>query len=231
MTDDAALSEQLEYYGARAREYDQWWFREGRYDRGREDNDRWFSDSAEAASALEEFRPSGRVLELACGTGIWSKRLLPFASDLTVVDGSREMLEIAKRRLRSPGVRCIEANIFEWEPAEAFDTIFFSFWLSHVPPERFEEFWDLVGRCLSPDGRVFFLDSLHEPSSTAVDHRLPSSEAVTLRRRLNDGREFRIYKIFYDPSALKGRLDALGWRMEIDRTERYFIYGQGQRRI
>ena len=227
MIDDAALTEQLEYYRARAQEYDQWWLRKGRYDRGSDDNEQWFSDSAEVASALEAFRPSGRVLELACGTGIWSERLLPFASSLAVVDGSREMLECAKRRLPKASVQYVQADLFEWEPTETFDTVFFSFWLSHVPPERFTDFWALVRRCLAPRGRVFFVDSRHEPTSTAVDHRLPGSEAVTLRRRLDDGREFQIYKIFYDASELETRLAALGWKVEIRKTGRYFIYGQG----
>lgn len=227
MINDAALSEQLEYYRARAREYDQWWFRKGRYDRGLEDNAQWFSDSADVASALEAFRPSGRVLELACGTGIWSERLLPFASSLVVIDGSNEMLELTKHRLRSTSVQYLQADLFEWEPTETFDVVFFSFWLSHVPPARFTEFWTLIRRCLAPQGRVFFVDSRHEPTSTAVDHRLPGSEAVTLRRRLDDGREFQIYKIFYAASELETRLAALGWRVEIRKTERYFIYGRG----
>jgi len=229
MTDDIALKEQLEYYRARAQEYDQWWYRQGRYDRGSEANKWWFSESAQVASALERFQPSGRVLELACGTGIWSERLRSFASSLVVVDGSREMLGLAKHRLGTSGVRYVEANIFEWEPNEAFDTVFFSFWLSHVPPQRFSEFWNLVGRCLTPGGRVFFLDSRHDPTSTAVDHRLPGSEAVTLRRRLNDGSEFQIYKIFYDGPQLEAKLKALGWSINVSQTERYFIYGQGSR--
>src|SRR5437667_564581 len=77
------LREQLDYYRARAAEYDQWWLRQGRYDRGAALNAQWFADAAMVASALEAFRPSGRILELACGTGIWSERLLPFASRLT----------------------------------------------------------------------------------------------------------------------------------------------------
>jgi demethylmenaquinone methyltransferase/2-methoxy-6-polyprenyl-1,4-benzoquinol methylase len=230
MADDPALNEQLEYYRARAAEYDQWWYRQGRYDRGAELNAQWFSESAEVFSAFDKFQPSGHVLELACGTGIWSEKLVPFASSLVVVDGSREVIEIAKRRLRSSSVRYVEANIFEWEPSEAFDTVFFSFWLSHVPPERFTEFWSLVSRCLAPRGRVFFVDSRHEPSSTAVDHRLPGTEALTLRRRLNDGREFQIYKIFYDPAELETRLSALDWTITVSKTERYFIYGQGRRK-
>ena len=32
--DQTLLREQLDYYRARAAEYDQWWLRQGRYDRG-----------------------------------------------------------------------------------------------------------------------------------------------------------------------------------------------------
>jgi SAM-dependent methyltransferase len=228
MTDDvSALAEQLAYYRARAHEYDQWWLREGRYDRGVEANERWFTESAEVAAALEAFQPAGHVLELACGTGIWSERLLAHASRLVLVDGSREMLDLAEHRLQSPAVRYIESDIFHWQPTETFDTVFFAFWLSHVPVERFAEFWDLVRRCLAPNGRIFFVDSRYEQTSTAVDHRLTGADAMRLRRRLNDGREYEIYKIFYEVFELGARLGSMGWRVEISQTKQYFICGQG----
>jgi len=229
-SENTAIEEQLEYYRARANEYDQWWLREGRYDRGRIANEYWFSESEEIAAALTDFEPSGRVLELACGTGIWSERLLPFASTLTVVDGSNEMLELAMDRLKLPKVRYVRADLFEWRPSDVFDVIFFSFWLSHVPPERFSRFWQLVGDCLAPGGRVFFVDSRHDETSTAIDHRLPGVGATTLRRRLNDGREFQIYKVYYDVSELEKRLGELGWDIRVLSTERYFICGQGKRK-
>jgi len=229
LSEDATLREQLDYYRARATEYDQWWLRQGRYDRGSAENRSWFEDCAAVASALERFRPSGRILELACGTGIWSEKLLPFASQLTLVDGSREMLEIAAHRLQSTDVRYMEANIFDWTPQQEFDTVFFSFWLSHVPPARFDGFFALIARCLAPGGRIFFVDSRHEQTSTAIDHRLPDQEAMQLQRRLNDGREFRIYKIFYRPDELRERLGKSGWNIRTETTERYFIHGQGCR--
>jgi hypothetical protein len=43
------LHEQLEYYRARAAEYDQWWWRRGRFDRGAELNARWFAEAADRA--------------------------------------------------------------------------------------------------------------------------------------------------------------------------------------
>ena len=224
------LRQQLDYYRARAGEYDQWWLRQGRYDRGALLNAQWFADAAVVSSALSAFRPAGRVLELACGTGIWSGQLLPFASHLTALDGSPEMLAINAARLRSPLVRHIEVDLFQWQPTEQFDTVFFGFWLSHVPPERFAEFWQLVRSCLAPGGRVFFVDSRHEQTSTAVDHRLPEPEATVLRRRLNDGREFQIYKVFYDPADLTKRLSELGWNFDIGQTDNYFLYGSGYQR-
>jgi demethylmenaquinone methyltransferase/2-methoxy-6-polyprenyl-1,4-benzoquinol methylase len=222
-----SLRGQLDYYRARAGEYDQWWLRQGRYDRGATLNAQWAAEAEEVATALAAFRPRGRVLELACGTGIWTERLLPFASHITALDGSPEMLAINAAKVRSPLVRYVEADLFEWQPGEQFDVVFFGFWLSHVPPERFAAFWQFVRSCLSPGGRVFFVDSRRDPTSTAVDHQLPEPTSTVHSRRLNDGREFRIYKVFYDPFFLTGRLHELGWRVEIGETQHYFLYGAG----
>lgn len=223
---ERVLREQAEYYRERAPEYDQWWLREGRYDRGL--TGQWRAEAGAVAEALHAFEPRGRVLELACGTGIWSERLLRFATDLTALDASPEMLALNAARLGSPAnVDYVEADLFRWEPTGGFDVVFFGFWLSHVPPERFEGFWDLVRRCLAPAGRVFFVDSRREEASTAADHRLPPAPSHVVQRRLNNGREFEIVKIFYEPRPLAERLSGLGWRFNIRDTERYFIYGHG----
>jgi SAM-dependent methyltransferase len=227
----AVLQEQQAYYQARASEYDQWWLRQGRYDRGPELKAQWLAEAAAVKAALHDFRPAGRVLELACGTGIWTEQLSRYPDGLTAIDASAEMLRINAARVGSPGVRYVEADLFRWRPEadERYDTVFFGFWLSHVPPQCFAQFWELVQSCLAPGGRVFFVDSRHQETSTAVDHILPEPSATVLQRRLNDGREFRIYKIFYDPAALRGELQELGWNFDIRQTGHYFIYGSGQR--
>jgi hypothetical protein len=58
-------------------------------------------------------------------------------------------------------VRFIQADLFAWEPDRRYDVVFFGFWLSHVPPGRFEPFWSLVAGCLKPQGRVFFADDAY----------------------------------------------------------------------
>ncbi len=221
------LEQQLSYYRARAEEYDEWWLRRGRYDRGPEHNRRWFAEAEELLQGLRHFNATGRVLELACGTGLWTEQLARFAEHITAVDASPEMLAIARERVGEAGVRYIQTDIFSWHPDTLYDVVFFSFWLSHVPPGRFSQFWDLVRSCLAPGGRIFFIDSRHSETSAAIDHRLDEPEAITTRRRLNDGREFEIFKVFYRPDELAGRLADLGWAATVRQTATYFLYGFG----
>ncbi len=228
MDDTALLDEQRAYYRARSSEYDQWWERTGRFDRGAEANARWFAEAEALRRALDEFGPRGDVLELACGTGIWTERLIRDARQLLAVDASTEMLEINRARVRDERTEYVRADLFEWQPpAGAFDVCFFGFWLSHVPEARFERFWETVRTALRPGGRVFFLDSDRTDRSTAADHVLPHEDDETLVRRLNDGREFRIVKRFYAPEPLQRRLAALGWATEVHATGEFFIYGSG----
>jgi demethylmenaquinone methyltransferase/2-methoxy-6-polyprenyl-1,4-benzoquinol methylase len=222
------IQQQIEYYRARAGEYDEWFLRLGRYDHGPDLNAQWFAEAGAVAAALDAFGPAGEVLEFACGTGLWTGRLATAATRVTAVDASAQMLAINRARVRSPAVTYIDADVFAWEPpAHAFDVVFFSFWLSHVPPERFKAFWAIVRRALRPGGRFFLIDSRHEPTATAVDDRLPGRTATTLTRRLNDGREFEIIKVFYEPNSLRERLAELGWVAVAHQTPTYFLYAFG----
>ena len=108
----------------------------------------------ELTAALDAFRPTGSVLELACGPGTWTGQLLRYATEVTAVDASPEMLAIALARHSNDRVRFIQADIFSWEPDRRYDVVFFGFWLSHVPLELFEPFWSLVADCLERAGRV-----------------------------------------------------------------------------
>jgi len=220
-------NEQVAYYCVRAGEYDEWFRRAGRYDRGPEANARWAEEIGLVSEALAAFNPAGNVLELAAGTGWWTERLARYAAGLTAVDASPETLAVNKRKRGDAPVRYIKADLFDWQPDRQYDVVFFSFWLSHVPPERFDAFWRLVRSCLKPNGRVFFLDSRYEGTSTAADHHLEGEDATTTRRRLNDGREFRIVKVFYRPDELAARLATLGWDVAVQTTPTYFLYGTG----
>jgi ubiquinone/menaquinone biosynthesis C-methylase UbiE len=230
--DEDHLDEQVAYYRARAGEYDEWFLRQGRHDRGPEWNRRWFSELEEVRRELDLFQTTGEVLELACGTGLWTVELARHATGITAVDASPEVLEInharlQEARLQTP-VSYVRADLFDWRPDDAYDVVFFGFWLSHVPPERFDAFWDLVRSALRPGGRVFFVDSLRAETPAEKERRRRTLEDHTTTRQLNDGREFRIVKIFYEPEVLEAQLADMGWRFCVRRTENHLLYGFGE---
>ena len=109
------------------------------------------------------------------------------------------------------------------------DGLFMGFWLSHVPRERLGEFLALCGRWLKPGGRIAFIDSLDDPASRAVDHPTPADDTAV--RKLDDGREFTIVKVFHDPDELRQALSAAGFDApDVTTTGRFFILGTAVRR-
>jgi demethylmenaquinone methyltransferase/2-methoxy-6-polyprenyl-1,4-benzoquinol methylase len=206
------LAEQKRYYAERAPEYDDWWYRRGRYTREPERERRWLLDGAELEERLRDFAPRGDVLELAAGTGIWTRRLVPTADRVVAVDANAETLT-----LNTPAAELVVADIFSWLPPQQFDVVFFSFWLSHVPEERFAEFWGLVRSALRPGGRVFLIDS--GPPEVAGEGELQV-------RQLADGREFTIVKRFWQPDELADRVADLGFQLDL-RLTRNGLFLQG----
>jgi SAM-dependent methyltransferase len=213
------VAEQKRYYAERAPEYDDWWYRHGRYELEPDALARWRADVAEAEAALEAFAPRGRVLELAAGTGIWTRKLVRLAERVVAVDANAETLA-----LNTTDAELLRADVFEWGPAERFDLVFFSFWLSHVPDERFDEFWGLVRDALERDGRVFLVDSGAGDTAHTGTDQADWEET----RSLADGRTFRIVKRRWTPQELAARVGPLGFALDLrDTANGHFLYGAG----
>lgn len=229
MSDDGLLAEQRAFYRARAPEYDEWWQRRGRYDRGSELAEEWDRQVAQVAAALDTFGATGEVLEMAGGTGWWTERLARTAGHLTVLDASPETLELNRDRVGRTDVDYVVADLFAWQPQRTYDVVFFSFWLSHVPRPRFSAFWSLVRSCLSPGGRVFLIDNRNDPHRVGefkdpyVVHYGPDLHL----RRLYDGSEYRVVKVMYEPDELESILGDQGWIARLEAT-RLFIFGEAR---
>ena len=101
MDDARILDEQLSYYRARAPEYDEWFMRTGRYDRGPEHRAEWFSEVAIMKAALEPVVTGKDVLELAFGTGRFTKYLTRWSARALAVDGAAEALEIPRSQVQT----------------------------------------------------------------------------------------------------------------------------------
>ena len=99
------------------------------------------------------------MLELACGTGAWTGSLIKHpVESILAVDAAPEMLAIHAERVPDPRITRVVADLFSWQAPRPFDVVTFAFWLSHVPPARFDGFWGLVASALRNGGRVFLVD-------------------------------------------------------------------------
>lgn len=220
-------SAMVDYYEARAPEYDDWYLRRGRYARGAIHDAAWNAELDAAGRWLDGLPWAGEIVELAAGTGWWSP-LLASRGELSLYDASPAALDRARERLVAHGLRAHLHVRDAWaEPDRQVDALFLGFWLSHVPRERLAEFLALCRRWLRSVGRLGFIDSLDDPASRAADHQPPADDRAT--RKLEDGREFTIVKVFYAPDELAVALRTAGFDdADVTTTGRFFLLGSAR---
>jgi len=207
------IADQIAYYRARAPEYDETF---------------GGAHEPQLIAALDAATPRGRVLELACGTGAWTRSLLihPVESVLAV-DAAPEMLEIHAERIVDPRVSRIAADLFDWTPPGRFDFVTFAFWLSHVPPAKFDTFWQLAEDALADGGRVFFADQ--DDRGLRFEQPSDDPDYPTVPRPLLDGRPMRAIKVYHHPDQLREALARLGWIAHLERVRGGFFWGEATR--
>jgi SAM-dependent methyltransferase len=116
-----------------------------------------YADWAKAPSArLSDFLTllpaGGAILELGCGAGNHSALMLAAGFTVRATDGSPEMAAIASRRLGRP----VEAMLFdELSEHDAYDGVWASACLLHVPRDELAGILGRIRRALKPDG-VFY---------------------------------------------------------------------------
>ncbi|GAB3583865.1 class I SAM-dependent methyltransferase [Calidifontibacter terrae] len=225
MTDEwaEALDEQKVYYDERAGEYDDFWFRRRAYALEEPLRAHWSQDAADTMRFVAD-HARGDVLELACGTGIFTDVLRRTARSVHAVDASSAMLELNRSRTgNAPNIGYEQADLFAWRPSRTYDVVFFSFWLSHVPDDLFGPFWRMVGDSLAPGGVVAFVDSVPYPAKAVTGEVVADTGARTEHRTLADGRTFQIVKRYWEQAPLTAALATAGWSADVETTAHHLM--------
>jgi len=110
--------------------------------------------------------PGMHVLELGCGTGGITTKLVRRGAAVTAVDRSEAALRLASRR--APGAEGLRAELAGFSAASsAFDRVLLAFVLHEIDAEGIRAVLEAAREGLAPAGRVAVLDWADPPGGFA----------------------------------------------------------------
>ena len=176
-----------EYYAQRAAEYDDVYRKPERQ-----------ADLARLERLLPPLVAGKRVLEIAAGTGYWTRVLATSATSIMATDLNAETIAIAAQRDYGPAdvqLRSADAYQLADVPGE-FDVVFCGFWWSHVLRADIPRFLAGVRTRTGTGTTLLLLDNRYVVGSNHPVTRTGPDGDTYQRRKLADGREYEVLKNF-----------------------------------
>lgn len=186
----------INYYRARAGEYERIYYRDNPVRRGEIEDEK---------KRLTDLVNGKRVLELACGSGYWTQVMSETASDITAVDLSPEMLREAAKKSFGCRVDFREADMVEpFGIVPPVDLVALGFWFSHQPKEEYERFFETIAAPLAPAGKIWMVDN-NPPAEGPETHSVKVDDHGNnfKRRWLENGLEHIILKNYFSEEELR----------------------------
>ena len=207
--------EELEaYYANRAAEYEEVYLKPER-----QESIAWLNSRLRTAFADRV------VLEVACGTGYWTRTLAEVAASVTATDINREVLDIAKQKLLPLGkVTFAEANAFTLDglPVRAFNGGFSGFWWSHLPKAQIAAFLAAFHAKLQPGALVMFADNVYVDGSNHPISRTDADGNTCQDRMLANGTHYEVLKNFPSRAELEDAVSAGGSGIKYEASAYYW---------
>ena len=202
MSSNQRITEMNAYYAVRMTNYDQ---------PGGGAPEGWVTD--ELVDLVKAALAGRDVLEVACGTGLWTGWLAPVAVSICATDYNEPALEIARRKPYPEGkVRFQQADAYALSGVpDHFTGGFCCDWWSHIPKSKRSAFLRAFNGRLRPGARVLIVDQRYWPAK----HEFQDEEGNQIqRRKLPDGRTCEVVKNF--PSREELLADLETWGAEIE---------------
>lgn len=142
---------------------------------------------ADYAAFTARLPAGGKVLDLGCGPGHWTARMLGDGFAAQAMDASPEMADYARKAY---GIT-VTQGLFDDMPTDgSFDGVWANFSLLHAPKAEFPRYLDMVHQALRPGGTL------------SIGMKLGTGEA-----RDSLGR----FYAYYSQDALADHLDTAGF--------------------
>lgn len=200
----------MEYYDERASEYDQVYSGKGpafpnplSYKR----------DVLEIQNIASQFGRN-RLIDIACGTGFWLPLYSQNCTEITLLDQSEKMLVQSRKRAKNECIleKCnfIQGNFFDVNlKPDSFDSAIIGFLLSHLDNEFTKRFFSKLNEILCLHSEILIIDS-----AWSDERQIYREKEGEQHRKLNDGREFTIFKKYFERDEFGLLLKKNGYRIK-----------------
>jgi SAM-dependent methyltransferase len=145
-----------------------------------------------------------RVLELACGTGYWTRFAAEAAAHIVGIDVAPNMLALAREHglpSEKAGFRIGDAYALESVPG-SFDGGLAMQWFSHVPLARRAAFLDGWHKRIGAAAAVFMGDNQNWDGMQDKPYAKPGEPDTYELRQLPDGSTYEIVKNYFTADEL-----------------------------
>ncbi len=184
-----------EYYSARAPEYEQIYYRDVPQRRQEIDDQ---------VVRVKKLATGRTVLDLACGTGYWTKVLAETAREVIASDLSPAMLVEARKKEYVCPVEFVRTDMFEHRFDKRFDLVTSGFWFSHQPRQEFDRFFEVLRHPLTEDGLIWLIDNNPPAEGPKVESERVDEHGNNFKKRFLDGGEqYVILKNYFEKQELK----------------------------
>jgi len=170
----------------------------------------------EIIAELEAQAAGKTVLEIACGTGYFTRFVGPVSRRTTATDVSEEMLAVA-RSLKIPNTRFLNDDAYRLEKVgdERFDLGFAMHWVSHIPLARWAEFFTSFHARLKPGATVILVDDIRRPDDADPWYSKLAMRDTYEIRHLPNGEDYEIVKTFFSPDDLRTLLQPYAANLQL----------------
>ena len=212
---DAPDQTLADYYARRASEYERVYLKPERQE-----------DLRRIEGLLSTALAGHDVLEVACGTGYWTRFIAKTARSIVATDVNTEVLELAEQKdYGACQVTLTQADAYcaDLPGAALFTAGFHGFWWSHIPVQRIADFLVSFHAALPPGAPVVMIDNAFvEGSSTPISRRDEHGNSYQTRQ-LQDGSSHEVLKNFPTAAELRAALEPYANGVRITPLDYYWI--------